>query len=200
MGKYRKQRYEAMGFVEALIAIMIAGIASVVLMQIAASALKEAVQNERMDKMTQYAVETGSITRTIVENTDFAEHYLGNEEDQMMKCYIPVSSDGGKTWSFFQRGEEYVSKPWMFMVQSTGVRGTMYVPRNPNITENIEAAIKDENGKDTEYFRYSCMVKQGSGDNSYVRVRIYISHIPSTGKITNEKEIRDYEYITTINL
>lgn len=63
--KRLKKKYKAMGFVEALIAIMVTGIASVVLMDIAARTMKAAIQNEAIDQMTQYAVETSERVKEI---------------------------------------------------------------------------------------------------------------------------------------
>ena len=51
MRNITKKTYKALGFVEALIAIVIAGVTSVILMRMAASSLKDAIQNERIDKM-----------------------------------------------------------------------------------------------------------------------------------------------------
>lgn len=48
---------EGLGFVESLIALLIAGVASVALISIAASVIRESKNNEMRDAMTQYAVQ-----------------------------------------------------------------------------------------------------------------------------------------------
>ncbi|NTV79311.1 MAG: hypothetical protein HGA25_09330, partial [Clostridiales bacterium] len=68
-------KYEGMGFVEALIAIMVVGASSVVLMQIATRTLQDIIQNETIDTMTQYAVE-GS---TMVQNVAMQEKLTGED-------------------------------------------------------------------------------------------------------------------------
>lgn len=56
-----KNKYEALGFAEALIAIMITGVAATVLMTISANSMKQLMQIEDMDKMAQLA-RSGAVT------------------------------------------------------------------------------------------------------------------------------------------
>lgn len=48
---------KGLGFVESLIALLIAGMACVALLSVAAAVIRESVNNEMRDAMTQYAVE-----------------------------------------------------------------------------------------------------------------------------------------------
>lgn len=174
----KTKTYKAMGFVEALIAIMIAGIASVVLMNIAASALKEAVQNERIDKMTEYAVEGANIVRSAVASTNIT---FSSSEN----CYIPVK-DSSEGYTFHKQGGQY----WSSSPSSI-------IPNNSIVRNNIGKLPKI--GDNSDFFRIAC-IRQNATPAQYLIVRIGIAHIPSTGKITNEKEMKDYFYTTTINL
>ncbi len=54
--KLKQKKYEGMGFAEALIALMIAGMVGIVLMRISASTLKELAQLDIQDAIAQHAV------------------------------------------------------------------------------------------------------------------------------------------------
>lgn len=53
--KKTNDRYEALGFVEALIGIMVTGIAATVLMSISASAMRNMMRSETIDEISQIA-------------------------------------------------------------------------------------------------------------------------------------------------
>jgi len=85
-GRYRK--YKALGFVEALIAIAVAGIASIVLMSIAINTISQVVRNEIENNLTEKAVEGASMAKKIAANNNESETGLfpqidGNEGN----CY-----------------------------------------------------------------------------------------------------------------
>ncbi|MCC7290057.1 hypothetical protein IT417_02300 [bacterium] len=68
--------YEGLGFIEALLAIVVAGMASVLLMGVAADTVKQVVINELGDSMTQIAIEGGSAVKTIAEKNNNSEEKL----------------------------------------------------------------------------------------------------------------------------
>ena len=178
------KKYEAMGFVEALMAIMIAGMASVVLMGIAAKALKEAVQNERIDKMTQYAVEGANMTTSAIQNPDNAGLVFSNVEN----CYIPVPVVGNQSsYTFHKTNNQY------WLLRSSNLIVNNIIQRGPlsRVPKVIDGGA---NSTESQFVRIAC-IKKNTG---YLTIRIGIAHLPSSGKITNDKEIRDYFYTTTI--
>jgi len=186
--------YNAMGFVEALIAIMIAGMASVVLMGLSASALKEAIQNERIDNMTQYAVEGGNMIRTILEDEERKEVILGTLRSASARintpqCFIPIT--GSDSFDFYDNGTGYWNQPYTDLVTSGVLR------RNILSGDLIPKIQEDE-----QFVRIACLkIKNGNDDEpKYLMVEIGIAHLPSKGDKTTEKEIKDYFYTTTINL
>jgi len=66
MFKYKNmKKYKALGFVESMIAIMVLGMSSVVLMQIAVNVMQDILQNEAIDKLTQHAIEGAEIIQDI---------------------------------------------------------------------------------------------------------------------------------------
>ncbi|HKM19879.1 MAG TPA: hypothetical protein VJY47_01505 [Candidatus Dojkabacteria bacterium] len=184
----RYTTYKAMGFVEALIAIMIAGIASVVLMQIAANALKEAVQNERIDKMTEYAVEGANMVQGIVERDK--AHIKDITSSMTEFCFIPYKE--GNTFNFHREGmsKNYWSRSAdELIVNSVIERDNQNLRNLPKVGEGLES----------DFFRIAC-IRQNSTPAKYLVVRIGVAHLPSKGDITTDKQLKDYFYRTTINL
>lgn len=69
--KLKKDKYQAQGFVEALLAIIIAGIASIVFMTIAAKTIGQVAKNEYVDQLTQEAVRGSAILKYVTEEWNF---------------------------------------------------------------------------------------------------------------------------------
>lgn len=186
-----------MGFVEALIAVIITGMASVVLMQMAGSTLKEAVQNDKIDKMTMYAVEGANITSEIfAKNQEVILLDLAVIPSGFEYCYIPVSSDNGNTWDFLKDAIGKYKKFYSEDLTSSGILDREYI--KDQILNLDDALIKDEDGNQTQYFRTACLSRLEN--QGFIRVQIFVAHMPSSGTITNNTEIKDYRYFTTVKI
>jgi hypothetical protein len=66
-------KYKAIGFVETLIAIMVAGVACIALMGLAANTISIVATNEREDQMTQIAIEGASAVSAIALQNNTSE-------------------------------------------------------------------------------------------------------------------------------
>ena len=97
MRKQRHLKYEALGFVEALIAIMVVGASSVVLMQIAVNTMQGVIQNEKIDTMTQHALEGSEIVKEIARQEQLTGEDLFPD---IPGCYVPLTESG--TYTFKQ--------------------------------------------------------------------------------------------------
>lgn len=86
----KQSKYNAQGFIEALIAIIITGIASIVFMTIAAKTIGQVVKNEYVDQLTQEAVQGSAMLRYVVEEWNF------NRRDVIESEFLsPSSPDSG---------------------------------------------------------------------------------------------------------
>ena len=63
-----EKMYKGLGFIEALLAILVTGMASVALMDIAARTMTDTIRNEITDTMTQYAIEGTEMVQIIADN------------------------------------------------------------------------------------------------------------------------------------
>lgn len=191
-----------MGFVESLVAIILVGVASVVLMRIAGSTMMEAIRNERIDKMTQFAIEGATMTETIIlemveeyplnEKLDKAKEKL-NLDASSTKCFIPQrkSDSDMAAFDFVYEGEKY---------RTVSVNSSF----KPNDRKNSYIAIKEKdvvnNTERTDYFRYVCISIPSVKQARYLDVRVIVGHILSEGEVTANRDVKDYIYSTIISL
>lgn len=200
MKRIHHKKYEAMGFVEALIAIIVVGVASVVLMQIAATTMSDAVENERIDKMTQYAIEGATMTENIVQEIyEFGSVAEISELNALLnallttteKCFIPIIPDETKPQEFYFKLNGGVFEHYTY--------GDLYDEANQNVEKEYREYARISSPTTTDYFRYACIKPKG-GTAKYLSVTIIVGHIPSEGTITARRNVKDYTYSTIINL
>lgn len=176
MKNFMKKKYEGMGFVEALIAIMVVGVSSVVLMQIAAQTLQEMVQNDVIDVMTQYAVE-GSV---IVQDLATQEKLSGqNIFPDAIGCYIMDAEDS--TYSFRKTpAGDYV----------------LYDLAKDRDSYRSDAVMN----VDDNYFRLIC-INNYVGDGRFAITKIVVGQSKiGDGSATRKNMVKDYSYFTVVTL
>lgn len=174
------KKYEAMGFVEALIAIMVVGIASVVLMQIAVRTMREMISNEKIDQMTQLAVEGAEIAQSIAKEQKATGEALFPTTAGM--CYILVDGGNGD-YSFMKEGEVF----------------KMYALSEDRDMYKSEAIVTGENLSD-DFFRIFCIDSSYTAGAEHAVANIVVGQQSSDGTITKGNSVKDYSYLTVINL
>ena len=172
--------YNAFGFVEALIAIMVVGVSSVVLMQIAVSTMQGVIQNEKIDAMTQYAVEGSEIVKEIGRKEKESGEDLFPGPISEEACYIPNRGN----YSFVKESEDtFLSYP--------------QIERN----QYKETAVLSNDSEDlaSDYFMVFCIQPYSSGD-TYAVGDIIVGERNYDGTITKGNNVKDYLYFTIVNL
>ena len=177
----RKTRYNALGFVEALIAIMIVGVSSVVLMQIAVNTLQGVIQNEKIDAMTQYAVEGSEVVKEIARQEKLTgDDLFPSSSDVEPLCYIPNRTD----YSFVKNTED------VFLY---------YVEGDRNTYREAAALSQDEEDMASDYFMVFCIEPYDALD-TYATGNIIVGERNYDGTITKGNNVKDYVYFTIVNL
>ncbi len=196
----RRTKYKALGFVESLIAIILVGVASVILMRIAASTLLEGIQNERIDKMTQYAIEGVYMAEVILQEmvedkkNPIEELKLLQNPDSY-RCFVPVVNDGSK-FDFKKSGENY--RTWNLNDTKTmDKRKQLGKRENAGLVEITETSGID--GR-VDYFRIVCFKPLGNNSSSFLSTQVVVGHILSKGDITKRGNVKDYIHSTIIAL
>ncbi len=169
-------KYEGMGFVEALIAIMVVGVSSVVLMQIAAQTLQEMMQNDVIDVMTQYAVEGGVVAQDLATQEKLSDQDIFPDA---IGCYVMDVEEG--TYSFRKTpAGEYI----------------FYDLAKDRDTYKLEGQISI----DDNYFRLMC-INSYVGDGRFAIAKIVVGQSKiGDGSATKKNMVKDYSYFTVVTL
>jgi hypothetical protein len=182
----RNKKYEALGFVEAMLAIMIVGISSVVLMQIAVNTVQGIIQNEKIDEMTQHAIEAGEIVQELANRDKLVEEDIFPE---------PVEYGGFENCFVL----DFVEGEFRFK-KDEGGNFVKFENNSETREEYKDLAILDE---EDELFRIICLqspVGSSEKDLSFVTANIIVGQRISDGTITKGNLVKDYEYRTVIKL
>ena len=182
--KYDEIKYEALGFVEAMMAIMIVGIASVVLMQIAANTLQNVMQTEAMDNATQFAVEGAEIVQDIAKRDALTD-------EEVFPMVV-----GTECFALSIAGEaEGSAGVYTFMLDEEGAFRTF---ERSNRDEYKDEAILNE---EDEFFRLICLENPSLPEQTetlFVIAEIIVGQRHSSGEISRGNLIKDYEYRSVI--
>lgn len=185
MGKRSTKKYEALGFIEALIAIMVVGASSVVLMQIASNTLQNLVQNEVLDTLTQYAVESAEVVQDIANK----ESLTGTN------VFPPVTVDG--CYVINSATNEFVKD------EATGIFDSYDLSerdeyKDIDVYDNGTADITGD-----DFFRLVCIDGIPAAvdpDPSHVVTKVVVGQVYSDGEISKGNTVKDYTYFTVIKL
>jgi len=173
-------KYEALGFVEALIAIMVSGIVATVLINISVVAMRELVRLDIEDAQAHQARSAAVIVQNIANRERLKEDsdYFATNQLQNGRCYILRKS--GDTYEI-EKAQTY----------TIGERDTY----------KVDAVITDGvNDNEEDYFRLICIASNQPGDTKKLLIRIVIGFNKATGMFSTATDIRDYQYFAIINL
>lgn len=183
-----ESKYEGMGFVEALIAIMVVGASSVVLMQIAATTLQDMIQNETIDTMTQYAVEGATMVQNVAMQEKLTgENVFPNPQGGVQNnCYV-----------IDKEGDQYA------------IRKNAEGPITYEYNAIERGAYKEEalvaEDESNLYFRIFCIEDYLLTDR-YAIVKVIVGQstvnqvVVDNVSITKGYSVKDYTYFTVVNL
>lgn len=182
--RQKERKYKAMGFVEALIAIMVSGMSAVILMQIAANTMQNMIQNERVDQATQYAVEGAVMAQAIATKNKEVGGGLFPMLTGVDRCFVMVKKSNGE---------------YEFVKDESGTFKS-YVPESDRNLYKDQAVVYDEKGEKTEYFRILCINYPPQENYSFLIGRVVVGQSTSSGTISKGAQVKDYSYYTSIKL
>jgi type II secretory pathway pseudopilin PulG len=174
------EKYESLGFVESLIAIMVSGIVATVLMNIAAASMRDLVRLDIEDAQAHHARSAAVILQNMA-NKERLQTDDDNLFDSLAEgvCYALNRDENG----------EYDINPAVTL---------------PNRDSYITDAIIHDGVNDNEedYFRAICVVKKRPGDppSNKLLVKIIIGFNKASGLFSTSSDIKDYQYFAIINL
>jgi hypothetical protein len=182
----KKKTYEALGFVESMLAIMIVGVSSVVLMQIAVNTMQNILQNESIDNITQYAIEGAEIVQEIANKHSVkSENLFPSFNDYVghTNCFTLTKEEDGEIY-FKKTGGDF---------------DTFNKDQRGRDVYKDEAILSD----DDLLFRIVCLRSSASSFDevqNFVIAEIIVGQRYSDGSKTKGNLAKDYMYRTVIKL
>lgn len=184
----KNKKYKALGFVESMIAIVVLGMSSAVLMQITVNVMQGILQNEAIDDLTQYAIEGAEIIQDIANRNHAAGGGLFP-----LRAEYEVDPLGRNCFRFELEGEDIV------LAKNDEGDWEKY-------TKDDRDGYKDEAilNNDDELFRLICfdtpMGGVTAGEPAYVTTEIIVGQRHGSGEITKGNLAKDYVYRTIVKL
>ncbi|NLZ24330.1 hypothetical protein GX888_01080 [Candidatus Dojkabacteria bacterium] len=167
-----KKKYCGVGFAEALIALMISGIVSIVLMRISSSSLSELSRLEIQDEMEYLAVSTAVHLQrqAIEERVNNPDDNIFHDDIELGTCYL-FAEDGSGTIDI-----------------TSSIIGKVR-----------EEFVSSSSNTDDPYFQVFCRETEAS-DKQKVLFTVIVGSKKHKGLNTTKNDIKDYEYLAVINL
>ena len=208
--------YEAIGFIEALIAILLVGVSSLILLQIAINTLNNAIQNEAIDHMTQYAMEGAEMAQDIynkhkmdllinpdIDGEDEKERYFPEIIQDGANCFVINKRGGDVFFVKVSQGEDFVR------YERTAEQRETYRQEALIDLEDIPTEIDEYNRTNLinindQFFRIVCLEGDLNNDKPFMIARVVVGQRYFSEELFNGdlygNFVRDYEYLTVIQL
>ena len=174
-----KQKYESLGFVEALIAIMISGIVATVLINISVIAMRELVRLDIEDAQGHHARSAAVIVQNIANRERLIEDSNLMESLNNNRCYTLTKDE-----------DNYNIDP-----------AISYTLSDDRETYKEDAIITDGvNDNEEDYFRIVCIESNRPAGTNKMLIRVVIGFNKVQGLFSTASDIRDFQYFAIINL
>jgi hypothetical protein len=199
MKKYKQLK--GLGFVEVLIAIVVAGTVSTVFLSIAGHAMKDLIQTERIEYMARIAKDGVSVAQEVANqekaSTDLTQNYF---PDDAGFCYIPLREDNEDSPYKFMKDEngEFVS-----------FQNPLSLLQSPPIPPSDRRVIVDFfNGEFGEardyfwgdYFMIMCITNIDTTTSNWANVYFLVGDRGVAGQKTGSTDVKDFIYYSVIEL
>lgn len=182
-----KAKYEALGFVESLIAIMISGIVVTVLMNISVVAMRDLVRLDVEDAQAHHARSAAVIVQNIANRERVKEETSLFDSLVNDQCYTLEKNEEDDVYEI----------------------STDFITPGDRETYISEGVINDGvNDNEEDYFRVICVIDNGrieplegeGGITNKMLIKVIIGFNKVEGAFTTASDIRDFEYFAIINL
>lgn len=172
---FKNKKYKGVGFVEALIAIAVAGIASIVLMSIAINTTNQVLRNDIESDLTEQAIEASAMVKKIANS-----HNAAIDED----LFPPITGNEGSCFA---------------------IDGTTNDPSFPKSAGSFDVACRYDSGdrescqlaasEDPEIFRVFCILPDSVISSGLVVGKVVTGLTDcAEGDEGGKCDVNDYEY------
>ena len=175
IGNFKIKKYRGVGFVEALIAIAVAGIASIVLMSIAINTTNQVLRNDIESDLTEKAIEASAMVKKI------ANSHNATTEDPL---FPPITGNEGSCFA---------------------IDGSTNDPSFPTSAGGFDVACRYDSGdrescqlatsEDPEIFRVFCILPDSVVSSGLVVGKVVTGLTEcDEGDEGGKCDVNDYEY------
>ncbi len=179
--KKLRKVYKGLGFVEALIALTVSGVVAVVLMGISAEAIAELRRLDIQDNIAQHAVSTA----VLIQDIAIKQAYLNADDENIFYNLQPNRCYGFLTDP--DTGEVTLDTE------------SNYTSRDTYATSSV--ILDPDDSDNPEFFRVMCVAHNPSeADKSKILVKIITGSNRVEGRVTNNRDVKDYEHFAIIVL
>lgn len=180
-----KEKYEALGFVESLIAIMISGIVVTVLMNISVAAMRDLVRLDIEDAQAHHARSAAVIVQNIANRERLKEEESMFDTLVNNRCYALIKNDEEDIYDISPANSFPIGERDLYIEQGT-----------------IQDGVNDN---EEDYFRVICVIDNGRAaaegtKTNKMLIKVIVGFNKAKGMFTTSSDIRDYEYFAIINL
>jgi hypothetical protein len=203
MKKYKQLK--GLGFVEVLIAIVVAGTVSTVFLSIAGHAMKDLIQTERIEYMARIAKDGANVAQEVANqekaDTNPTQDYFPDDEDDEGFCYIPLREGDEEDPSYkFMKDEngEFVSfQNPLSLLQSP--------PIPPSDRKEIVDFFNEQFGEARDYFwgdyfMIMCITNIDTTTSNWANVYFLVGDRGVAGQKTGSTDVKDFIYYSVIEL
>jgi hypothetical protein len=197
-----KKKFNALGFVEILIAIVVVGIVSTVFLSITSNAMKDLLQTERIEYMARMAKDGMNIAQEIA-NQDKADVFISpedknfpSEESYKGSCFIPLRTGSGDSVIYeFKKNDFQDGGLLEFREDDENLRESV-------VSEFVNGGIvyEDDYFWDDNYFMVMCIESIDTTSTRWANVRFWVGDRNVAGQITNDSDVKDFNYYAVIEL
>jgi hypothetical protein len=198
MKKYKQLK--GLGFVEVLIAIVVAGTVSTVFLSIAGHAMKDLIQTERIEYMARIAKDGVSVAQEVANqekaSTDLTQNYF---PDDAGFCYIPLREDNeDPPYKFMKESGDFVRFSDPLPISET-------TPIPPSDREAIVDFFNEQFGESRDYFwgdyfMIMCITNIDTTTSNWANVYFLVGDRGVAGQKTDSTDIKDFIYYSVIEL
>jgi hypothetical protein len=201
----RYKNIKALGFVEVIIAIVVVGVASAVFLTMSGRAMRELVQNERIESMRRVAkngVEIAVEAANLQKGAKVDESYFPMDSTDEGRCFIPVKGGSGAevSYGFLMDGsDEFLSmsdaipddtRVWA-LEGGRAKYESLYLADSPE---------EEDEYLPTDYFLLMCIDSFDPTGEQWADVYFWVGDIHVDGKITSDSDLKDFKYNAIIDL
>jgi type II secretory pathway pseudopilin PulG len=187
-----KRKYKGLGFIEVLIAIVVVGVVSSVFITLSGKAMKDLIQNERVEYMSRLAKDGVNVAQEIANRekanivTTPDTNYFPDAEDY---CYITMREGEGENVEY------------KFLKEGTAFKDFRYLDSDVRSQIVDWIVYNSEPGylAGQQYFVVVC-IESIEEDIGWAHIQVWVGDTDLKGEMTSDSDVKDFKFYAVVDL